>query len=77
MDFAIQVGVSMHTLSDWKKRLEEQGPAGLMDQPHGAKRGSGLRWPNLEESRQRIQDAVPGPPQRFYLVRLSGAADFR
>ena len=41
-DFATLVGVSKHTLYAWKKRFEEQGPAGLMDQPRGAKSGSRL-----------------------------------
>ena len=41
-DFATLVGVSKHTLSAWKKRFEEQGPAGLMDRPRGGRKGSKL-----------------------------------
>jgi transposase InsO family protein len=41
-DFATLVNISKHTLYAWKKRFEEQGPAGLMDQPRGAKAGSRL-----------------------------------
>jgi transposase InsO family protein len=41
-DFAALVGVSTHTLYTWKKRFEDCGPAGLADQPRGAKKGSRL-----------------------------------
>jgi transposase InsO family protein len=41
-DFAALVSVSHHTLYAWKRRFEQLGPAGLMDQPRGAKRGSRL-----------------------------------
>lgn len=41
-DFAPLVGVSKHTLYAWKKRFDEQGPAGLMDQPRGSTKGSRL-----------------------------------
>lgn len=44
-DFADLVGLSKHTLYAWKKRFEEQGPAGLMDQPRGA--GPGSKLPEL------------------------------
>jgi transposase InsO family protein len=44
-DFAPLVGVSKHTLYAWKKRFEEHGPAGLMDQPRGGPKGS--RMPEL------------------------------
>lgn len=39
-DFAGLVSVSKHTLYAWKKRFDEGGPAGLMDQPRGGPRGS-------------------------------------
>jgi transposase InsO family protein len=41
-DFAALVGMSKHTLYAWKKRFDQQGPAGLLDQPRGAPRGSKL-----------------------------------
>ena len=44
-DFGGLVNVSCHTLYAWKRRFEQQGPAGLMDQPRGGKRGS--RLPDL------------------------------
>jgi transposase InsO family protein len=39
-DFAPLVGLSKHTLYKWKKRFDESGPAGLMDQQRGAPAGS-------------------------------------
>jgi transposase InsO family protein len=44
-DFAVLVGLSKHTLYAWKKKFEAEGPAGLMDQPRGAPKGS--RMPDL------------------------------
>ena len=41
-DFASLVGLSKHTLYGWKKRFDEQGPAGLMDRPRSGSRGSRL-----------------------------------
>jgi transposase InsO family protein len=41
-DFAALVGVSKHTLYAWKKKFEQEGPAGLMDQPRGGPWGSRL-----------------------------------
>jgi len=41
-DFAPLVGLSKHSLFGWKKRFDEHGPAGLMDQPRGGPRGSRL-----------------------------------
>jgi transposase InsO family protein len=41
-DFAALIGLSKHTLYAWKKRFEQQGPAGLLDQPRGGPRGSKL-----------------------------------
>jgi len=41
-DFSGLVGISKHTLYTWKKRFEEPGPAGLVDQPRGGRRGSRL-----------------------------------
>jgi transposase InsO family protein len=39
-DFAALVGVSRHSLYAWKKKFDEQGPAGLMDPPRGGPKGS-------------------------------------
>jgi transposase InsO family protein len=41
-DFGALVGISRHTLYAWKRRFEELGPAGLMDQPRGVRQGSRL-----------------------------------
>src|SRR5262245_1686983 len=41
-DFAALVGISKHTLYAWKQRFDADGPAGLMDQPRGARGGSRL-----------------------------------
>jgi transposase len=41
-DFAPLVGVSKHTLYAWKRKFETEGPAGLVDKPHGAPTGSRL-----------------------------------
>jgi transposase InsO family protein len=41
-DFGALVNISHHTLYSWKKRFEELGPAGLINQPKGAKTGSKL-----------------------------------
>jgi transposase len=46
-DFAALVGLSKHTLYAWKKKFDAEGPAGLMDQPRGAPRGS--RLPDLTQ----------------------------
>lgn len=41
-DFGALVKVSRHTLYAWKRRFEELGPAGLMEQPRGVRSGSRL-----------------------------------
>jgi transposase len=41
-DFAPLVGISKHTLYAWKKKFDQQGPAGLEDKPHGGPSGSRL-----------------------------------
>src|SRR5262245_12180909 len=41
-DFAPLVGLSRHTLYAWKKRFDDQGPAGLLDKPKGPPAGSRL-----------------------------------
>lgn len=41
-DFSTIVGIPKHTLYTWKKRFEEEGPAGLMDRPRGGRKGSKL-----------------------------------
>jgi transposase len=41
-DLSTIVGIAEHTLYTWKKRFEQEGPAGLMDRPGGGRRGSKL-----------------------------------
>jgi transposase InsO family protein len=41
-DFGALVNISRHTLYAWKRRFEEMGPGGLVDQPRGGKQGSKL-----------------------------------
>jgi transposase InsO family protein len=77
-DFAALVGVSKHTLYGWKKKFDELGPAGLMEQRGGPK-GSRvheltkrtilmLKQANPEWGCQRISDmllrgpALPASP---------------
>jgi transposase InsO family protein len=68
-DFAGLVGMSKHTLYAWKKRFDESGPAGLMDQQRGAPAGSRvheltkrtilmLKQANPEWGCQRISDML-------------------
>ena len=44
-DFGALVGISRHTIFNWKKRFDRMGPAGLMDAPRGAPSGSRLSDP--------------------------------
>jgi transposase InsO family protein len=72
-DFAALVGMSKHTLYEWKRKFDAEGPAGLMDRPRGAPRGSRLpdltrrtilmlKKANPEWGCQRISDMlVRGP----------------
>src|SRR5262249_36663739 len=41
-DFAALVGISKFTLFAWKKKFEQEGPAGLLDKPKGTPPGSRL-----------------------------------
>jgi transposase InsO family protein len=41
-DFSTIVSIPKHTLYNWKKRFEQEGPAGLMDRPRGGRKGSKL-----------------------------------
>jgi transposase InsO family protein len=41
-DFSTIVSIPTHTLYSWKKRFEQEGPAGLMDRPRGGRKGSKL-----------------------------------
>ncbi len=72
-DFAAMVGLSKHTLYAWKQKFDEQGPAGLMDQPRGARKGSRLsdltkrsilmlKQANPEWGCQRISDMLTRGP---------------
>jgi transposase InsO family protein len=68
-DFAALVGVSKFSLFAWKKKFDEEGPAGLMDRPKGGPRGSHLpeltkrtilmlKQANPEWGCQRISDML-------------------
>jgi len=68
-DFAPLVGLSKHALYSWKKRFDESGPAGLMDQQRGVPKGSRvheltkrtilmLKQANPEWGCQRISDML-------------------
>ena len=72
-DFAAMVGLSKHTLYGWKKRFDQLGPAGLLDQPRGARSGSRvpdltkrtilmLKKANPEFGCQRISDLLTRGP---------------
>jgi transposase InsO family protein len=72
-DFSALVGVSAHTLYEWKRRFEREGPAGLMDRPRGGPRGSRLpdltkrailmiKEANPEYGCQRISDMLARGP---------------
>jgi transposase InsO family protein len=72
-DFAALVDMSKHTLYAWKKAFDRLGPAGLMPQPRGAKRGSHLpeltkrailmlKADNPNWGCQRISDALARGP---------------
>jgi len=68
-DFAALVGLSKHTLYGWKKKFDELGPGGLMDQTRGGPKGSRmheltkrtilmLKQANPEWGCQRISDML-------------------
>jgi transposase InsO family protein len=72
-DFAALVGLSRHTLYAWKKRFDEQGPAGLLETPRGGPKGSRLpeltkrtilmlKQANPEWGCQRISDLLGRGP---------------
>jgi len=68
-DFAGLVGLSKHTLYGWKKKFDQLGPGGLMDQTRGGPKGSRvheltkrtilmLKQANPEWGCQRISDML-------------------
>ena len=68
-DFAALVGLSKHTLYGWKKKFDQLGPGGLMDQTRGGSKGSRvheltkrtilmLKQANPEWGCQRISDML-------------------
>jgi transposase InsO family protein len=72
-EFANLVGLSRHTLYAWKKKFDEQGPAGLLEQPRGGPKGSKLpeltkrtilmlKEANPEWGCQRISDLLGRGP---------------
>lgn len=67
-DFAPLVGISKHTLYAWQKRFKEHGPAGLMDQPKDAPKGSRLP----EATRRAILMVKESKPNRMrYHYRMN------
>ena len=72
--FGALVGVSKHTLFNWKQRFDRQGPAGLSDQPRGAPHGSRL----TEATQRAIVMLKAGHPEwgceriRDVLLRAEG-----
>ena len=76
LDFGALVGVSKHTLYAWKKKFDENGPAGLVDKPSGRKTGSRLsdltkrailmmKEANPEWGCQRISDMLLRGPALY------------
>jgi transposase InsO family protein len=72
-DFAVLVGLTSHTLYEWRRRFEQEGPAGLADRPRGIKPGSRLpevtrrsilmlKEDNPEWGCQRISDMLARGP---------------
>jgi transposase InsO family protein len=72
-DFAPLVGLTKHSLYAWKKRFDQEGPAGLADKPRGAGKGSRvpevtrrsilmLKEDNPEWGCQRITDVLARGP---------------
>lgn len=73
-DFAPLVGVSKHTLYNWKKRFSERGPEGLADQPRGAKRGSRLDETTKRAILMMKQDHPDWGGERISAMLLRGPA---
>lgn len=72
-EFGQMIGLTRQTLHTWKKRFEEHGPAGLMDEVRGARKGSRvpeitkrtilmLKEGNPEFGCQRISDMLARGP---------------
>ena len=72
-DFAPLVGLTKHSLYAWKRRFEDEGPAGLADKPRGSRRGSRvpevtrrsilmLKEDNPDWGCQRITDVLARGP---------------
>ncbi len=73
-DFSSLVGITKHTLYNWKRRFELEGPAGLMDRPKGP--GKGTKLPEI--TRRTILMLKEGNPQwgceRISAMLLRGPA---
>jgi transposase InsO family protein len=72
-DFAPLIGLTKHSLYAWKKRFEEEGPAGLADKPRGSGKASRvpevtrrsilmMKEDNPEWGCQRITDMLARGP---------------
>lgn len=73
-DFAPLVGVSKHTLYNWKRLFHIDGPAGLADHPRGAPRGSRLPEVTRRSILMLKQDHPDWGCQRISDVLLRGPA---
>ena len=75
-DFAALVGVSKCTLFTWKKRFEELGPAGLLDQPRGWAEGEPAA--GAHQTHDPDAQAVPSrmglPADQRHVVPRTGSA---
>ncbi len=57
-EFSVLVGISPHTLYEWKRRFETRGPAGLADRRTGKNKGSRLAEP-IRRAIRMMKEAHP------------------
>jgi transposase len=73
-DFGPLVGLSKHTLYDWKRRFEAEGPAGLADKPRGSPRGSRMPEVTKRAILMMKQDNPDWGCERISALLLRGPA---